>query len=79
MTGEAKVLAYKLVTTGVLLVGFGLDVASLFWSMEEIGQMVSRPWERRSSACGSFRRSSSASFLSGMCTMRTCRAASSTR
>jgi hypothetical protein len=43
MTGEAKVLAYKLVTTGVLLVGFGLDVASLFWSMEEIGQVVFTP------------------------------------
>jgi hypothetical protein len=31
------------VTTGVLLVGFGLDVASLFWSMEEIGQVVFTP------------------------------------
>jgi hypothetical protein len=43
MTGAGKVLAYKLVTTGVLLVGFGLDIASLFWSMEEIGQVVFTP------------------------------------
>ena len=43
MTGEGKVLAYKLVTTGVLLVGFGLDIASLFWSMEEIGRVAFTP------------------------------------
>ncbi len=43
MTGKSKVRAYKLVTTGVLLVGFGLDIASLFWSMEEIGRLVFTP------------------------------------
>jgi hypothetical protein len=41
--GRARVGAYKPVTTGVLLVGLGLDVASLRWSMEEIGAVVFTP------------------------------------
>jgi hypothetical protein len=40
MNPQQKVLAYKAVTGGVLAVGFALDLASLFWTMEQIGSVA---------------------------------------
>ena len=40
MNADQKVLAYRVVTGGVLTVGLALDLASLLWSMEDIGRVV---------------------------------------